>query len=63
MPLAQISMLEGRTEEQKAALIDAVTEAIMSSVGAPRETIRVVVYEVAKTNWGIGGKTAKALGR
>jgi 4-oxalocrotonate tautomerase len=63
MPLAQVSMLEGRTEEQKTALIAAVTEAIMESVGAPRESVRVVIYEVAKTNWGIGGKSAKALGR
>lgn len=63
MPLAQITMIEGRTEEQKEKLIAAVTEAIMSAVGAPRENVRVAIYELPKTNWGIGGKSAKVLGR
>lgn len=63
MPIARISIMEGRTDEQKAALIAAVTEAIHESIGAPVETIRVLVEEVPKTQWGIAGKTAQALGR
>ncbi len=63
MPLAQITMIQGRTEEQKKALIAKVTEAIMEAVGAPRENVRVAIYEVPNTNWGIGGKSAKELGR
>lgn len=63
MPLAQITMVEGRTEDQKRAVLEKVTEALMEAVGAPRETIRVVIQEVPKTNWGIGGKSMKDLGR
>ena len=63
MPLAQITIMEGRDKARKAALIRAVTEAIHESIGAPRENIRVVVYEVAKSEWGIGGETAESLGR
>ncbi len=33
------------------------------SIGAPIETVRVVITEVPNTQFGIGGKTAKALGR
>jgi 4-oxalocrotonate tautomerase len=63
MPFAQIYMLEGRTEEQKRAVIEKVTEALREAVGAPKETIRVWIHDMPKTNWGIAGVTAKDLGR
>ncbi len=63
MPLAQISLMEGRTDDQKKALIAEVTQAIHNSIDAPVENIRVVINEVPKTHWGIAGKTAKELGR
>ncbi|HOB68089.1 2-hydroxymuconate tautomerase [Ottowia sp.] len=63
MPFAQIYMLEGRTEEQKRAVIEKVSQALHEAVGAPKETIRVWIHDVPKTNWGIAGKTAKDLGR
>ncbi|WP_233835826.1 2-hydroxymuconate tautomerase [Paraburkholderia sp. ZP32-5] len=63
MPIARISIMDGRDDEQKAALIAAVTEAIHESLGAPRENIRVLLDEVPRSQWGIAGKTALALGR
>ena len=63
MPIVQITLLEGRNEEQKAKLSEAVTDAIVDSIGAPKESVRVVLYEVPKSHFSIGGKTAKALGR
>jgi 4-oxalocrotonate tautomerase len=63
MPFAQIYLIEGRTEEQKRAVIEKVTDALVEAVGAPRENVRVWIQEVPKTNWGIAGKTVKDLGR
>ncbi len=63
MPFAQIYLIEGRSEEQKRALIEKVTEAIVEAVGAPKENVRVWLHDVPKTNWGIAGVTAKDLGR
>lgn len=63
MPLAQISILEGRDEEQKKTLISEVTRAICDSLDAPQQSVRVVLTEVPSSHWGIGGKTAKELGR
>ena len=63
MPLAEITMIEGRTEDQKRAVIEKVTQALVEAVGAPIQTVRVVIREVPKTNWGIGGVSAKDLGR
>ncbi len=63
MPFAQIYMIEGRTEDQKRAVIEKVSSALVEATGAPKEAIRVWITEVPKTNWGISGQTAKDLGR
>lgn len=57
MPLAQIHILEGRTSEQKKKMITAVTEALINSLDVPRENVRVVIYEVPKSHWSVGGMT------
>ena len=63
MPFAQIFMIEGRTEEQKKAVIEKVTQALVEAVNAPKESVRVWIQDVPKENWGIAGVSAKALGR
>ena len=63
MPFAQIYMMEGRTEEQKRAVIEKVSAALVEATGAPLANVRVWIQDVPKAQWGIGGKTAKELGR
>ncbi|MCK6375086.1 MAG: 4-oxalocrotonate tautomerase family protein [Zoogloea sp.] len=63
MPFAQIYMIEGRTEDQRRAVIEKVSQALVDATGAPKEAVRVWIQEVPKTNWGIAGQTAKDLGR
>lgn len=63
MPIIQVNMMEGRDDAQKERLIAELTEAVVSSLGAPRESVRVLINEMPKTHWGIAGKSAKALGR
>ncbi|TFL11419.1 4-oxalocrotonate tautomerase [Pusillimonas caeni] len=62
MPIARLSIMQGRSAEEVAELIDAVTEAIHQSLRAPRSNIRVLVDEVPLSHWGISGKTALELG-
>ncbi|WP_050469191.1 2-hydroxymuconate tautomerase [Herbaspirillum chlorophenolicum] len=63
MPIMQIFLMEGRSQEQKEKLIEALTLAAMTSIDAPQETVRVLLTEVPKAHFGIGGKSAEALGR
>jgi 4-oxalocrotonate tautomerase len=63
MPIAHIQILEGRTEEQKRAVIEKVTQALVDALDAPVQTVRVLISDVPKSNWGIGGVSAKDLGR
>lgn len=63
MPIANITIMEGRDDEKKANLIASITDAIEESLGAPRESIRVILNEVPKSHFGIAGKSAKELGK
>ncbi len=46
MPLINVTLGSGRTGEQKKALMSALTEAAVESIGAPRDSIRVWINEV-----------------
>ncbi len=63
MPIAQIHILEGRNDEQKERLIREVSEAISRALDAPLTSVRVILSEMPKAHFGIGGESAKALGR
>ncbi len=63
MPIINVNMMEGRTQEQKEALIKAVAEAVMTSIGAPEANIRVLIQEYPKKHWGIGSLPAHKAGR
>ena len=63
MPFSQSYLVEGRTEEQKKALIEKVTQALVDAVGTPKENVRVRIQDVPKENRGIAGVSAKSLGR
>jgi len=56
MPLIEIHMLEGRSDEQKRALLDAVTEAVRDSLGAPLNTIRVWIQEFSPKEYMVAGQ-------
>ena len=63
MPIAQLYIIEGRTDEQKETLIREVSEAMARSLDAPMERIRVMITEMPKQHFGIGGQSARKLGR
>ena len=63
MPIAQIHIIEGRSDEQKEALIAEVTAAIMKALDAPQQSVRVLITEMPKQHFGIAGQSAKKLGR
>ncbi|BFM05097.1 MULTISPECIES: 2-hydroxymuconate tautomerase [Gammaproteobacteria] len=63
MPIAQLYIIDGRTDEQKETLIQEVSEAMARSLDAPMDRIRVMITEMPKQHFGIGGQSAKKLGR
>jgi 4-oxalocrotonate tautomerase len=59
MPLVQITIVEGRSPEQKKVLAEKVTDAVQESIGAPRQAIRVAIYELPAAHWFIAGAPIK----
>ncbi|GAA0366289.1 2-hydroxymuconate tautomerase [Bacillus horti] len=56
MPYVTVKMLEGRTDEQKKALVDKVTQAVHETTAAPKEKIVVFIEELNKKHYAIDGK-------
>ncbi|MGE4483431.1 2-hydroxymuconate tautomerase [Acidocella sp.] len=56
MPIVNVTMIEGRAVELKQKMIRAMTDAIVESINAPRETIRVIINEVPPWHFGSGGE-------
>jgi 4-oxalocrotonate tautomerase len=56
LPIVQIELLEGRTIEQKRALVAKVTEAITSSLGVSPDAVRIILRDMARENFAHAGK-------
>jgi 4-oxalocrotonate tautomerase len=54
MPLVQVTMLEGRTADQKRKLAQRITDAMVEEAGARREAIVVAFHEVSKESYASG---------
>lgn len=63
MPIIVAHILEGRPAELKIELIRNITETVAKTLDVPPESVRVIVSEMGKDDYGIGGKTARELGR
>lgn len=63
MPIANVQIMEGRSQEQKELLISKVTESIAEALDVPTQNVRVLIQELPKGNFGIGGVSAEKLGR
>ncbi|SPE44923.1 putative enzyme [Candidatus Sulfotelmatobacter sp. SbA7] len=55
MPLLQITMLSGRTADQKRKLAQRLTDVLVEEAGAKREAIVVTFHEVSKESYASGG--------
>jgi 4-oxalocrotonate tautomerase len=55
MPLIQVTMLQGRTADQKRKLAQRITDAMVEEAGARRETIVVTFVELSKESYASGG--------
>jgi 4-oxalocrotonate tautomerase len=57
MPLVEVTLIEGRSPADVKRLAAALTAAMVETLGAPPETIRVLVHELPATHWLVGGQS------
>ena len=55
MPTIRVELLEGRTTEQKTALVKALTQAVVESLGSKPDSVDVVLFDIPRQNWATGG--------
>jgi len=56
MPFVQVTMMQGRSTEQKHALMKQLTDAVVESLGSDPARVRVAIYEVTEDEWAVGGE-------
>jgi 4-oxalocrotonate tautomerase len=56
MPMINVKMFSGRTAEQKAALVEELTSAIVRTCGAERDDVWIIIDDVTRENWSLAGK-------
>jgi 4-oxalocrotonate tautomerase len=56
MPLIEVHLARGRTEQEKRALMEAITEAVQRSIDAPLPSIRVWIHEFAREEFMAAGE-------
>ena len=59
MPFVSVRITrEGNTPEQKAKVIEEITDTLQRVLGKKPELTHIVIEEVDMANWGVAGKTA-----
>ena len=54
--IIEITMFQGRSKEQKKALIDTVTQKLGERLGIAPTDVFIVINDPPNENWGLGGK-------
>lgn len=55
MPIVNVKLLEGRSDDQLKGLITEVTNAVEKTTGANKEAIQVVIEEMKASHYGVAG--------
>jgi 4-oxalocrotonate tautomerase len=58
MPFITVQLIEGRSVEQKHALIKEISEAAIRVLDADPDEVGIVINEVTADDWGVGGVPA-----
>jgi 4-oxalocrotonate tautomerase len=56
MPTIRVEFFKGRTVEQKRALAQAITEAVVNTLGGAPDSVDVLFYDIERHDWATGGQ-------
>lgn len=57
MPIVHVYVWSGFSNEAKKRVILGITE-LFTEIGIPAEAVEVLIHEVPRENWGVGGEQA-----
>jgi len=59
MPIVHVYMWSEVSRETKEKIIKGITK-VFEELGIPGQAVEVVIHEVPRENWGVGGEQASA---
>ncbi|MCS7114544.1 MAG: 2-hydroxymuconate tautomerase family protein [Nitrososphaerota archaeon] len=57
MPVVHVNVWKGFSDEAKKRVIEGITR-VFTELGVPAEAVEIIIHEVPKENWGVGGQQA-----
>jgi 4-oxalocrotonate tautomerase len=57
MPIVRVDFWERVGKDEVKTMIRGITN-VMVDLGVPEQAVEVIVYEIPKTHWGVGGEPA-----
>ncbi|OEU71239.1 MAG: tautomerase [Desulfuromonadales bacterium C00003093] len=61
MPYVQVNITKGATNEQKAELVEGITDLLVSVLNKNPTSTQVIINEFETDCWGIAGRSVKKL--
>lgn len=55
MPIIHVHLIEGRSVEQKRALVKKVTEAVCETVSVTPEHVKIIMHDMARHDYATAG--------
>lgn len=56
MPTIRVEMFAGRTPDQKKALVQALTQACVDTIGAKPESVDILLFDIEPSAWATAGE-------
>jgi 4-oxalocrotonate tautomerase len=56
MPTLRVELMEGRTVEQKRALVEALTQSCVEVLKCQPAAVDILLYDIKKHDWATGGE-------
>ena len=60
MPVVHVYWWSGRSTETKEKVIQGITKAFVET-GVPAKAVSIIIHDIPKENWGIGGEQASKM--
>jgi 4-oxalocrotonate tautomerase len=61
MPVVRVDWWKGPDESERRRLVEEITAAVARAAKCPEAAVHVIVNDVEKDHWGLGGKLADEL--
>jgi 4-oxalocrotonate tautomerase len=61
MPVVEVKLTAGRTDQQKERIIAGITEVLVDTLNVRPDQVTVLLYDIPKQHWGLQGKPLTSL--